>query len=309
LIRFAEVAIEYIVHAMARPVQRLNSIAERLLLSNERHPLAGPISLGLALFLLAQVVLLIGFGGIPSDFLGAAAVEVLLLLAGATIPLALVIVALGPVFAEVAGISRTAQPHSRIFVLDYLVASLREMHEQLKSLQSGAGLSLAIAEVGDVAGWIPTFFSNAGGAYVGFDATVPSEYLSRWNGYISHLDKYDPGVRMRVVTSAHDDLMTDIAANPDAIRHLQKVHDQWKARLLYIDGQAIRGLAEQHQLPSSLVDLALWEGDYCLLWDRGTDRFTVRLCFASDPMYGRVMELISDVEAQAIPLSQLRPED
>ncbi len=294
---------------MARFVQHLNSIAQRLLLSNERHPLAGPVALGLALFLFAQVVFFIGFGAIPSDFLGAAAVEILLLFAGATIPLVLVIVALGPVFTEVAGISRTAQPHSRIFALDYLVASLRQMHEQLKSLQSGAGLSLAIAEVGEVAGWIPTFFSNARGAYVGFDATVPSEYLNRWHGYIRHLDRYEPGVRMRVVTSARDDLMADIAEYPDAARRLQEIHDHWKARLLYIDGQTIRGLAEQHQLPSSLVDLALWEGDYCLLWDRGTDRFTVRLCFKSDPMYSRVMELISDVEAQAVPFSQLRAKD
>jgi hypothetical protein len=294
---------------MARFVQTLNSIAQRLLLSNERHPLAGPVALGLGLFLLAQVVLFIGFGGIPSDFLGAAAVEILLLFAGATIPLVLVILALGPVFAEVAGISRTAQLNSRIFVLDYLVTSLRQMHEQLKSLQSGAGLSLAIAEVGEVAGWIPTFFSNARGAYVGFDAALPSEYLNRWHGYIHHLDGYEPGVRMRVVTSGHDDLMADIAANPDAAGRLQEIHDDWKARLLYIDGQTIRSLAERHQLPSSLVDLALWEGDYCLLWDRGTDRFTVRLCFESDPMYSRVMELISDVEAQATPLSQLNPDD
>ncbi|HMJ72717.1 MAG TPA: hypothetical protein VK471_05035 [Solirubrobacterales bacterium] len=294
---------------MTRLVHCLDSIAQRLLLSTERHPLAGPVALGLALFLLAQIALIVGFGGIPNDLLGVAAVEILLLLAGASIPLLLVIVALGPVFAEVAGISRTARPHSRIFARDYLVTSLRQMHEQLKSLQSGAGLSLAIADVGEVAGWIPTFFSNAWGVYVGFDATVPSEYLNRWAGYIRHLDSYEPGVRLRVVTSAYEDLAADITANPDAAKRLQEIHDQWQARLLYVDGQDLRALAEQHQLPSSLVDLALWEGDYCLLWDRGTDRFTVRLCFESDPMYGRVMELISDVEAQAVPLAQLQPED
>jgi len=292
-------------HAMARIVQGLDSLAQRLLLSTERHPLAGPVALGLVLFLLAQVILFVGFGGIPSDLLGAAAVEVLLLLAGAAIPLLLVIVALGPVFVEVAGISRTAQSHSRIFARDYLVAVLRQMHDQLKSLQSGSGLSLAIAEVGEVAGWIPTFFANAEGRYVGFDATVPSEYLKRWYGFVDHLDGYEPGVRMRVITSARDDLLADIDVNPEAVHRLQEIHDRWGAQLLHIDSQAIRQLAEQHRLPSSLVDLALWEGDYCLLWDRGTDRFTVRLCLASDPMYDRVLRLVANVEAQAIPLADL----
>ena len=282
---------------MTRIVHHLDAVAQRLLLSTERHLLAGPVALGLALFLLAQVILFVGFGGIPSDLLGVAAVEVLLRLAGAAIPLLLVTVALGPVFVEVAGISRTAQSHSRIFARDYLVALLRQMHNQLKSLQTGSGLSLAIAEVGEVA--------NARGSYVGFDATVPSEYLERWHGFIRHLDGYEPGVRMRVITSARDDLLADIAANPDAARQLQETHDRWEAQLLHIDSQAIRKLAEQHQLPSSLVDLAMWGGDYCLLWDRGTDRFTVRLCLVSDPMYDRVLRLITDVEAQAIPLDHL----
>lgn len=270
-----------------------------MLFFSERHPLAGPVLLGLTLFLLAQLLLLAASGHVPRDFLTLACIEILLLLAGATIPLFLVVVALAPAFARLAEISNTTQPHVRGFMLSYIDKALTQMDGQLKSLQSGAGLSLAIAQVGEVDGWLPAFFAGAKGKYVGLDATVPSNYLSRWSGFIHHLDDYQPGVRIRVITSPLEDLERDVRANPDAAARLLEIHNAWGADLLCIDGQAVRALAERHQLPNSLVDLALWEDDYCLLWEGGIDRFTVRLCLGSDPMYGRVLKFVEAIEKQA----------
>lgn len=281
------------------------SLAQRLLRASERHAFIGPVGLGLALFLLIQVVLWNGFGGIPHDLVSAVAVEVLLLLGAVSIPLLLVLVAFGPVFAQVIDISRTAQHPSRIFVGQYLVASLRVMHDQLKSLQSGAGLSLAIAEMDEGAGWMPTFFSSAGGKYVGFDSSVPSEYLSRWRGYICHLEDYEPGVRFRVITSPQVDLAADIATRPQAARQLQRIHDGLEADLLCLDEETVKHLAEKRQLPNSIMNLAFWEDDYCLLWERGVDRFTIRLVLAEDPVYGRVRAFVAEVEAKAVPLGRL----
>lgn len=281
-----------------------DATAKRLLNFSERHPLAGPFLLGLFLFLFAQLLLLVWWGHIPRDFLTLAAIEILLLLAGATIPLLLVLVAIAPAFARMVRISHMAQPHVRGFVQSYLDTTLTHMADQLKSLQSGAGLSLAVSQVGEVDGWLPAFFDSAQGQYVGLDATVPSTYLSRWRGFIEHLNAHQPGVRMRVITSPTGDLRKDVVANPDAARRLLKLHNQWEARLLCIDGQAVRSLAERHELPSTLVDLALWEGDYCLLWEGGVDRFTVRLCLESDPMYGRVAAFIEAIEEEAANFAQ-----
>lgn len=281
------------------------SAALRLLRASERHAFIGPVGLGLGLFLLVQIVLWKGFGGIPHDLGSVAAVEVLLLLAAGSVPLLLVLVAFGPVFAQVVDISRTAQHPSRIFVGQYLVASLGVMHDQLKSLQSGAGLSLAIAEMDEGAGWMPTFFSSASGKYVGFDSSVPSEYLSRWRGYIRHLEEYEPGVRFRVITSPDDELMADMASRPQAARQLQRIHDDLEADLLCLDEGTVKALAEKRRLPGSIMNLAFWEEDYCLLWERGVDRFTIRLVLAEDPMYARVCDFVSEVEASAVPLVRL----
>ena len=267
----------------------LDSMAQWLLRASERHLFIGP--------------LVLGFGGIPHDLAAASAVEVVLLLAGASIPLILVAIAFGPVFAQVAGISHTAQHPLRTFIRHYLVTSLGVMQDQFASLQSGAGLSLAVAEMDEVAGWVPTFFSSAQGKYVGFDSSLPDEYLKRWTGYLRHLEQYEPGVRLRVITSPEADLISDIASHPAGAKHLQDVHDEMKAALLCLDESTVRHLAESHRLPNSVVDLALWEGDYCLLWERGEERFTVRLVFADDPVYKRVQQFVADVEDKAKPLT------
>lgn len=281
----------------------LDSMAQWLLRASERHLFIGPLSLGFVLFGIAQAILVLGFGGIPHDLAAASAVEIVLLLAGVSIPLILVTVAFGPVFAKVAGISRTAQHPLRTFIRHYLVTSLGVMQDQFASLQSGAGLSLAIAEMDEVSGWVPTFFSSAQGKYVGFDSSLPDEYLKRWSGYLRHLEHYEPGVRLRVVTSLETDLISDIASHPASAKHLQGVHDDMTAVLLCLDEREVRHLAESHRLPYSVVDLALWEEDYCLLWERGDERFTVRLVFADDPVFKRVQEFVSDVEAKAKPLT------
>lgn len=290
-----------------RRVKWLDSIARRLLLASERHSIVGPVGLGLAVFLAAQVVLFAFFGGLPHDPLGAVVLELLVLITGVTIPLILVMIAFRKAFQKVLVISRTATPRAREFLIDHLGRTLDGMHEQLKSLQSGTGLSLAVADLEEVGGWIPTFFSQAQGVYVGFDATTPSEYVRRWRPYLHYLDQYKPGVRLRVVTASTEDLESDLVAHPEAASQLQAMHDAWGARLLCMDGDAVRELAEGLRLPSSLVDLAFWEGDYCLLWERGTDRFTVRLCYAGEPTYERVSMLIHAVERAARPLAELHP--
>lgn len=99
-------------------MERLDSIANRLLLAGERHPVVGPVGLGLLLFALTQVVLFALFGGIPNELLSAVAVELLLLLAGATIPLVLLAIAFRTTFVQVAELSRAANPQSRPVVLD-----------------------------------------------------------------------------------------------------------------------------------------------------------------------------------------------
>jgi hypothetical protein len=285
-------------------------MAHRLLRASERHALLGPIGLGLVLFLLAQGLLILFFGGIPHDLVTLIAVEVVLLLAGASVPLLLVTIAFGSAFVQVAEISRTARNPDRIFVIvrHYLLTSLGVMKEQLQCLQSGEGLSLAIAEMDEVAGWIPTFFSSAEGKYVGFDSSVPSYYLQRWDGYVRYLQEYEPGVRLRVITSPEDALLADIDAHPESAKRLQEVHDKMEADLVCLDERRVRKLAEKHKLPSSsVVDLALWEDDYCLLWERGEDRFTVRLALTEGPNYRRVRSFIADVEAEAKPLKALLP--
>lgn len=153
---------------------------------------------------------------------------------------------------------------------------------------------------------MPTFFSSAKGKYVGFDSSVPSEYLSRWRGYLRHLEVYEPGVRFRVITAPEERLASDISTRPQAARQLQRLHDALEADLLCLDEGIVGELAEKRRLPSSsIVNLAFWEDDYCLLWERGTDRFTIRLVLADDPMYARVREFVSEVEAQAVPLAVL----
>jgi hypothetical protein len=152
------------------------------------------------------------------------------------------------------------------------------------------------------AGWMPTFFSSASGKYVGFDSSVPSEYLSRWRGYIRHLQDYEPGVRFRVITSRDADLASDIALRPQAAMQLQRIHNDLEADLLCLDEEEVRALAEKRQLPGSIMNLAFWEDDYCLLWERGVDRFTIRLVLAEDPMYRRVCDFVAEVEASAVPL-------
>lgn len=289
-------------------MQTLESFAHRLLRASERHALLGPLALGLALFLLAQVLLLLAFGGIPHDLPTAAAVEILLLLAGASIPLLLLMVVFGSAFIQVAEISRAARYPARIFVLHYLKASLGVMQEQLECLQSGEGLSLAIAEIDEIAGWVPTFFSSAKGKYVGFDSSVPSYYLDRWAGYLRHLEAYEPGVRLRVISSPKNELVADIDAHPECAKRLQAIHDELEADLLCLEERRIRELAESHKLPSSsVVNLALWEDDFCLLWERGEARFVVRLALVDGPNYQRVRDFVADVEAEAVPLKSLLP--
>ncbi len=279
-----------------------------MLRASERHALLGPIALGLVLFLLAQGLLLLAFGGIPHDLPTLAAIEILLLFVGTLIPLILLTVAFGSVFLQVAEISRTADYPARIFVIHYLKTSLGVMQEQLQCLQSGEGLSLAIAEMDEVAGWVPTFFSSAKGRYVGFDSSVPSYYLQRWAGYIRYLQDYEPGVRLRVITSPKAELLADIHAHPECAKELQAIHDKLEADLVCLEEGRVKALAENHKLgSSSVVNLALWEDDYCLLWERGEARFVVRLAMMDGPNYQRVRDFIADVEAEAVPLRSLLP--
>lgn len=291
---------------MQGALDRLDSLTKRLLFANEQHPVFGPIAVGLTLFFLAQLVLFALFGGIPNELPGAIAVESLLLLAGATIPLVLLTIAFRRVFVRVAELSQVVQPPSRGIVLDHLDTTLQLMRDQLESLQSSTGLSLSMGDINEVSGWIPTFFSQANGSYVGFDATLPSQYFKRLDPFLRHLDEYPSGVRLRVVTSRTEDLEEDLKRHPDAMERLQRLHDSWGARLLFLDCDEVRALAEEHRLPDSLVDLALWEGDYCLLWEWGMNRFTVRLCYANDPTYDRVLTLIDAVEQAAIPFADVR---
>lgn len=287
-------------------MERLDSIAKRLLLASERHPAFGSVVFGLVLFVLAQVVLFALFGGIPNDLLAAIAVELLLLLAGAAIPLVLLTIAFRRIFARVAELSQVAQSPSRAILLDHLDRTLRLVRDQLGSLQSGTGLSLSLGDMDEVSGWIPTFFSGATGPYVGLDATLPSDYLGRLDPFLRHLDEYRPGVRLRIVTAPTEDLEEDLRCHPEAVDHLQEMHDAWGARLLFMDREEVRVLAEKHRLPGSLVDLALWEGDYCLLWEWGMNQFTVRLCYSDDPTYDQVMALVAAVEEAAVPLACMR---
>jgi len=193
-------------------------------------------------------------------------------------------------------------------VLHYLKTSLEVMQEQLQCLQSGEGLSLAIAEMDEVAGWVPTFFSSAKGKYVGFDSSVPSYYIKRWSGYIRYLQNHEPGVRLRVITSPREDLLADIHTHPEQAKQLQKIHDDLKADLVALEEDEVKRLAERHKLPSSSVlNLALWEDEYCLLWERGEDRFTVRLALVDGPVYQRIKGFVAEVEAEAVPLRSLLP--
>lgn len=257
----------------------------------------------------AQALLLLIFGGLPHNLPATVAVEIVLLLAGALISLLLVMVAFRSAFLKVIEISRTAHNRAQTFVLvrHYLTTSLGVMQEQLKALH-GEGLSLAIAEMDEVAGWIPTFFSSAKGKYVGFDSSVPSYYLKRWEGYIRHLQSHEPGVRLRVITSPRQDLLDDIQEHPESARNLQEIHDDLHADLVCLDQAAVEKLAEKHKLPSSsVVSLALWEEDYCLFWEQGKERFTVRLALADGSHFPKLLDFITEVEAQAVPLRSLLP--
>lgn len=110
---------------------------------------------------------------------------------------------------------------------------------------------------------------------------------------------------MRIVTAPVEALEEDLRRHPEAAHRLQEMHDAWGARLLFIDREDVRALAEKHRLPASLVDLAVWEGDYCLLWEWGLNQFTVRLCYSDDPTYDRVMALVVAVEQAAVPLGHM----
>lgn len=228
-----------------RPVQWLDAIAQRLLRTSERHPFLGPVLLGLALWALLQGVLWIGFGSIPHTPAAVLGAETVLLLAGASIPLLLVIVAFYSAFVEVARISQSARSPGRVFdlVRDYLATSLSAMKEQLQCLQ-GEGLSIAIA---------------------------------------------------------------DIDAHPESARQLQEIHDKLGADLLCLDEKKVEDLAEKHKLSASVVNLALWEEDFCLLWERGKKRFMVRLALVDGPNYPKVCDFVREVEAEAKPLRSLLP--
>ncbi len=115
-------------------------------------------------------------------------------------------------------------------------------------------------------------------------------------------------MRLRVITSPEAALRGDIDAHPENARKLRKIHDDLEAEFVHLDEERVKVLAEKHKLPpASVVNLALWEDDYCLLWERGEKRFTVRLALVDGPTYPNVRDFVCEVEEAAKPFRSLLP--
>jgi SAM-dependent methyltransferase len=222
-------------------------------------------------------------------------------------------------YGKLDGIAREAEGHGHDVIMEVLERNLESFSETVKGLKSESGLRMNRAEI---IGWTIHCFANARGRYRGADSNVPGEYNRRYPTYLdSHrrmLERLNHGTHNapsgeRVIVATAESLRHDRVDSGKVFTHFLAWHEgrresgnRTSVPLYSVMPRRAQQRARAHNLPST--DVALWEGQYALLFIATDDEneHVVRMCFADDKdLYTRCISYLDDLDDVKQPIDEV----
>jgi hypothetical protein len=268
----------------------------------------GWFTLALAIFIVAAANVVV-VGVLHADMgIGAElGLEVLIVIIGLAVPLALILLTLWPELKVIFGIVSDAPPKATPILLRFVREEMKLLGDRITDTRS-RGIDL---DGNVVTPWVrDRCFAVATGPYRGTDSLLPSRFLATYSAYLrqqaEYLKRTECTASARINLAPAAALERDREEHPEEYRRYEAWHRENNVELLHLEEDAAQLIALDAGLKDT-TDLAIWVGEVALLVDYRPDGTTnLRLALVGESSYRRAMFFFDEALAEARPFASLR---